>query len=108
MPASPRNLRLEDLIQSKVVTSEGKKLGSVVDVLVTRGPEYRVEALVLGLGGWLDRLHILRPLASHLRGNDQPRRVPWDAVQDFRHFTLTLKPGREEGLDRPSTAAHDR
>jgi PRC-barrel domain len=100
MPAARKIIAIEDLVGSKVVTAEGKRVGRVIDVQVTRGPEYRVIGFDVGLSAWLLRLHLLRLLA--LLGKDiKSRTAYWDDVDRYERFTVTLKPGRE--LKKSST-----
>ncbi len=92
-----RSLRLQSLVASTIVTADGRKLGRVVDIEVTQPPEFRVHALVYGKRGWLDRLGVLIPLAHFAGRSGQPKTVPWDVVDRFEEFTITLKPGYEPG-----------
>ena len=90
-------IRIEDLIGSKIVTAEGKMLGHVVDIHVTREREPEVIALVYGRSGWLYRLGVLYPFSQALGLQFKPYTVPWQAVEKFERLTVTLKPGYEEG-----------
>jgi sporulation protein YlmC with PRC-barrel domain len=94
MPGAQSSISIEDLVGSKIVTSEGKEIGRVVDVQVSPGPKYKVVALVFGRYGWLYRFHVLQPFVKTFGLRHEPRTVPWDAVKCFEHFTVTLKPGR--------------
>jgi hypothetical protein len=95
MSDARQTLTIEELVGSKVVTAEGKRVGRVIEVQVTPGPEYRVIGLDVGLSAWLDRLHLLGRLVA-LRGEDiKPRMASWDDVDRYERFTVTLKPGRE-------------
>jgi len=91
----PKTLFIEDLLGSKIVTSEGRKIGHVVDIQITPGQEHMVTALVFGQHGWLYRWHVLYPFAEKFGLRIEPNTVPWDAVERFEAFTLTLKPGCE-------------
>ena len=99
-------MSIEDLVGSKIVTAEGKRVGRVVDVQVTRGPEYEVSALIFGEYAWLYRFHVLRPFAWTFGLRHQPRIVPWDAVGRFEHFVVTLKAGHESRIKSGSKDLH--
>ena len=85
-------VRIEDLIGSRVLTAEGDRVGRVVDLEVTPG-DYRVTALVLGRYGWLERLDIGKSFAGRLMLRDSPSVIPWSAVARFEPWIVTLKPG---------------
>jgi len=95
MPGNRPTMYIEDLVGSRIITAEGKKIGRVVDVQVTPDPEHVVTALVFGRYGWLYRFHVLQPFAETFGLRHEPRTIPWDAVKRFEHFTVTLKPGRD-------------
>ncbi len=96
-PHTSRNIiRIEDLIGSKIVTADGRKLGRVVDIHVTREREPEVIALVYGRLAWLYRLGVLYPFSHVLHLKFHPYTVPWHAVEKFEHLTVTLKPDFEE------------
>jgi sporulation protein YlmC with PRC-barrel domain len=88
-------LYMGDLLDSKIVTAEGKKLGHVADVQLTPGPEYRVTALLFGEGGWLHRLHVLNPFIDIKSRQKKADSLPWDAVDRIEHGIVTLKSGHE-------------
>jgi len=87
---------LEDLIGSKIVSPDRRRVGHVVDVQVTRTPEHRVTGLMYGRYGWLYRLHVLEPYVRSLGLHATVHVIPWRAVDRFERFTVTLKPGWEE------------
>jgi sporulation protein YlmC with PRC-barrel domain len=88
-----RTLYIEDLIGSKIVTAEGKHIGHVVDLQFTGGPEYEVTALVFGEPAWLYRYDVLEAFTKTFGVYLKPHTVPWNAVERFEHFVVTLKPG---------------
>lgn len=104
-----KTLYIGDLLGSKIVTSEGKKIGHVVDIEITPDQEHKVTVLVYGRHGWLFRWHVLHPFAEKFGLRFEPDSVPWDAVDRFEHLTITLKPGREpkrpEGPDSSRPAS---
>ena len=89
---------MADLIGSKIVTADGKKIGHVVDIEVTRGPEYEVTGLVFGRYAWLYRFDVLYPFARAFGLDVEPDTIPWHAVERFEQFTVILKPGREHEI----------
>lgn len=98
MNASPRTIRIAELVGSTVVTADGDRVGRVADLATTRQPPHRVTELVLGPAGWLERLGIARVFGAGPRAARKPYRIPWDAVAAFDGRTVTLKPGRDREL----------
>jgi sporulation protein YlmC with PRC-barrel domain len=94
MQARVRTVRVADLLGSKIVTADGRKVGHVVDIRVTRGPRYRVTALEFGAAGLLDRLHVLGALWTPGGGKSRPRAIPWEDIARYDGSTFTLKAGR--------------
>lgn len=100
MAGRTRRIEIEDLIGGSVLDAEGRKLGRVVDVLVTGLPRPEVVALALGAGAWLARLELDSPLLRLLRPlRRRPRLVkvvPWRHVAAVENrVTIRLKPGWE-------------
>jgi sporulation protein YlmC with PRC-barrel domain len=85
-------ISIADLIGSKIVTAEGKKIGHVVDIEVTHGPVYEVTGLVFGRYAWLYRFDVLYPFARAFGLDVEPDTIPWHAVERFEQFTVILKP----------------
>ncbi len=85
-------LSIADLIGSKIVTAEGKKIGHVVDIEVTHGPVYEVTGLVFGRYAWLYRFDVLYPFARAFGLDVEPDTICWHAVECFEQFTVILKP----------------
>jgi hypothetical protein len=80
------------LIGARLVDSNQKFLGHVIDMEVEPDRSFRVAALELGRFGWLDRLRALRPLA-HDRLANRPRVVAWSDIDRFEDGRLICKPG---------------
>lgn len=80
------------LIGARVVSSEGKTLGHVIDLEVEPARDFRVAAVELGRFGWLDRLHLLRPIA-HGRTSRPIRIVEWRDVERVDGRRLICRPG---------------
>ena len=89
-------ISIADLIGSKIVTAEGKKIGHVVDIEVTHGPVYEVTGLVFGRYAWLYRFDVLYPFARAF--GLEPDTIPWHAVERFEHLSVILKPGHEHEI----------
>jgi sporulation protein YlmC with PRC-barrel domain len=106
-----RTLFIEDLIGSKIITAEGKHLGHVVDLQFTGGPEYEVTTLVFGKSAWLYRYDVLEPFTRTFGIYLKPHTVPWNAVERFEEFVVTLKPGTtpqpmpEQAIERQRAAS---
>lgn len=91
MSARQRTVFVEDLLSSRIVTSDGQQVGRVVDLALTPGPGYEVSAILTGTFGWLDRLHVIGPAARFLRLAPKPRSIPWTDVEKFEGFVVTVK-----------------
>jgi sporulation protein YlmC with PRC-barrel domain len=92
---SQRRITVEDLVGSNIVTADGKRVGRIVEIHVSPGPDYRVVELLFGRYGWLDRLNLLRLIHGKYRPIVESERISWDAVASFQRFTVTLKPGHD-------------
>ena len=97
---------IADLIGSKIVTAEGKRIGRVVDIQISTDPEHEVFALIFGEYAWLYRFHVLRPFARTFGLHHQPQIVPWSAIDRFDRFVVTLKAGQESGIKSGSKDLH--
>lgn len=93
MPQPGSTFFMEDLIGSKIVTAEGQEIGHVVDALISEGPEYCVTHLLYGRSGWLYRLHVFEPITQKFGLHVPSHVIPWEAVERFERFTVTLKSG---------------
>jgi sporulation protein YlmC with PRC-barrel domain len=95
MRRTASKLFIGDLLDCKIVTSEGKVIGHVADVQLTPDRGYKVIALIFGRRGWLYRLHVLNPFSTREPQQARPDTVPWDAVESFERTIVKLKPGHE-------------
>ena len=102
MKRTASKLFLGDLLGCKIVTTEGKVLGHVLDVQLTSGPEYKVTALMFGRGGLFHRLHVLNSFRRERAKPARPDTVPWEAVASFERPVVKLKPGFAEGAQEGS------
>lgn len=86
-------LRLEELLGKKIVTADGKPIGHVFDIQLSRDGEHRVTALMYGQKSLLYRLHVYEPVARALRLKQQPKTIPWEAVEHVEPSAVRLKAG---------------
>lgn len=91
-----RKVFLSDFMGCKIVTAEGKTLGHIHDVELSEGPEYQVKALLYGLGGIANHLHVLNPFRSQQREPPKPRAIPWHAVASFETHMVRLREDFDE------------
>ena len=82
-----------NLLDKKIVTAEGKRIGHVADIELTPNPPYKVTALFYGKGGWQHRLHLLNPFTKTKHPATQPDTIPWDAIERIEKSRVTLKSG---------------
>lgn len=86
---------LEELLNKKIVTADGKTIGHVFDIQLSRDGEHRVTALMYGESSLLYRLHIYEPVARAFRLKHKPQTIPWDAVEHVNRAGVRLKRGYE-------------
>jgi sporulation protein YlmC with PRC-barrel domain len=86
---------LSELLNKKIVTSDGKTVGHVFDIELSQDGTFRVTALMYGKKALLYRLHILEPLASAFDLNHKPQTIPWQAIDKVDHAVVCLKAGYE-------------
>jgi hypothetical protein len=68
MTAVPRTIRLEDLIGSRVVASDGRTVANVIDVRSEcRDGEHQIVAYLLGSGALLERWSLTAALFGRRR-----------------------------------------
>lgn len=90
-----RIIRIGDLLGSKILTDDGRHIGHVVDIELTRDTQPQAKALIYGRHGWLYRWHVLEPFASKFGQHFAPDSIPWQAVEQFENLTIILKRGYE-------------
>src|SRR5829696_4941444 len=76
------------------VMRDGETLGHVIDLEVDPERDFRVSALELGRHGWLDRLHLTRPL-TRARSQTPIRLVDWRDVDRIENGRVICRPGTE-------------
>ena len=91
--------KLEELLFKKIITANGKLLGHVFDIQLSRDGEHRVTALMYGKNSLLFRLHTYEPFARVFRFNQKPKTIPWEVVQNVDHAAIHLKSGYEPKND---------
>lgn len=80
------------LIGAKVVASDGKGMGHVVDLVVDPQKKFEVSAVELGRFGWIDRLRLVRPIAR-ARSSRPIRTVAWKDIDRLADGRLICRPG---------------
>ncbi len=66
--------KLEELLYKKIITADGKKIGHVFDIQISRDGAFRI--------------------------NKKPRTIPWEGVERIDQEAIHLKPGYEPGKDK--------
>lgn len=84
-------LTIENLLDKKIVTADGKTLGHVIDIQLSRNAPYRIVALMYGYHSLLYRLHVYEPVARAFHLHQEPKKVPWEAVERVDHKAIWLK-----------------
>lgn len=90
--------RLENLLDKKIVTADGKVIGHIFDIQLSRDGQFRVTALMYGQKSLLYRLHVYEPVARAFHLKQQPKTIPWAAVERVDHTSVHLKQGFEPHL----------
>jgi sporulation protein YlmC with PRC-barrel domain len=84
---------LEELLYKKIITAEGKLIGHVFDIQISRDGEFRITALMYGEKSMLFRLHTHEPFARVFRFNQKPNTISWEEVENIDHAAIHLKSG---------------
>lgn len=92
---SKRTIFIGNLLGSKILTADGRHIGHVVDIQLTRDNEHKATSLVYGAHGWLYRWHVLASFASKFGLRFEPDTIPWNAVDRFENLTVIIKRGYE-------------
>jgi sporulation protein YlmC with PRC-barrel domain len=85
--------RIEELLGKKIVTASGKVLGHVFDIQLSRDGAHRVTDLMYGQRSLLFRLHVYKPISSAFHLKEQPKTIPWEAVERVERSAVCLKAG---------------
>jgi sporulation protein YlmC with PRC-barrel domain len=85
--------KLEELLYKKILTSDGKLIGHVFDIQISRDGEFRITALMYGEKSLIFRLHAYEPFARVFRFNQKPKTIPWEDVENIDHEAIHLKTG---------------
>jgi sporulation protein YlmC with PRC-barrel domain len=100
--------QLDLLVGRRVYDSEGRKLGRVDEILLSReGDAYEAEGLLIGVNSLLERLgmeRFKRRLRPHSR-RDEGNIIYWEQIDSIDEGAIRLKVTREEieSLDQMST-----
>lgn len=84
-------IRLAVLIGSQVVSADGAKHGKVVDAVISDDGTHQVTELVVGPGGWIERLsmgEVIRPYNVRQRRD----RIAGNRIDRVENGTVYLKP----------------
>lgn len=91
MPHDETMHSIEDLLDKRIVTAQGKTLGHVIDIQLSRDGQNRIIALMYGYHSLLFRLHVYEPAASAFRQHDQPKTISWESVERVERKAIRLK-----------------
>src|SRR5437868_14968552 len=94
-------LRLEELLDKKIVTAGGKPIGHLFDIQLSRDGEHRVTALMYGQKRLLYRLHVYEPVATALPLKPQAKTITREAVHHVEPAAARLKAGYDERRSEP-------
>lgn len=95
MQDSTKKASIGDLLDKRIITAEGKYVGHVADIQLSEDQHYSVVALIFGRYGWLYRLHVLHVIGRWEKQDEQPPRIPWEAVDRVEDRHVRLKQGYE-------------
>lgn len=99
--------RLGEILDKKILSADGKRIGHVFDIQLSSDGENRVVALMYGQKSLLFRLHVYKPAAIAFN-LEQPKVIPWDAVEKIDRIAVHLKPGHEPEERSPNALARGR
>ena len=94
-----RVLTIGTLVGARVVDAEGQRVGTVVDVAISKSPPPEVVALILGAAGLAQRVQIDGLVPRNGAQRRQVRVVLWAAVEDVQGRRIRLRPGWKEQLE---------
>ena len=84
------------MLNHKIVTADGKHIGHVADVVLTKDAPHRVTGFLYGESGWEHRLHLLNPFTKVDHEQTEADPLPWEAVDRIEGNTIILKEGYQE------------
>ena len=90
---------LEELLYKKIITADGKMIGHVFDIQISRDGEFRITTIMYGEKSLLFRLHANEPFARAFRFNRNPKTIPWEDVENIDQTAIHLKSGYEPKKD---------
>lgn len=82
---------IEDLLDKKIVASDGKILGHVIDIQLSDDSNYQIVALMYGYHSLLYRLHVYQSVARAFHLQNTPKQIPWQAVERVDQAAIWLK-----------------
>lgn len=90
-PQSPCNI--SKVLGHKIVTADGKRIGHVADLVLTKDAPYKVTGLLYGESGWEHRLHLLNPFTKVDQEQTDSDPISWDDVDRIEGNTIILRQG---------------
>ncbi len=95
--------QLDLLVGRRVYDAEGRKLGRVDEILLSReGDYYAVESLLIGVNGLAERLGVAQPLEQiekrlNIRSwHTEDHIIDWDQVASIEQSRIRLKVHQKE------------
>lgn len=82
---------IEDLLDKKIVAADGKTVGHVIDIQLSRTAPHHVVALMYGYHSLLYRLHVYEPVARAFHLQEKPKKISWEAVERVDRAGIWLK-----------------
>ena len=82
---------ISKLLGLPIITAEGKKIGRVVDIVLTPEAPHKIVGLLYGEGGWQHRLHLLNPFAKVDSSPKKPDMISWDRVERIERSKVLLR-----------------
>ena|SRR5215469_9172443 len=91
--------KLQELLYKRILTADGKMIGHVFDIQISRDGAFRITALMYGEKSLLFRLHTYELFARVFRFKQKPKTISWENVEKIDHKAIHLKPGYEPKND---------
>lgn len=89
--AFTKKFLLGDLLESRVVDTDGHVLGHVADIQVSRHPPYEVQGLFYGRRGWWHRLHLPTSFPDEASGRRNAAFASWETIDRLEPGIVFLK-----------------
>jgi sporulation protein YlmC with PRC-barrel domain len=86
-----RTTSIADLIGARIIGTDGSRHGTVVDVVVSKDGSFRLLELVIGRGGWIERMNMASILHPH-DSRHHPHRIAWSSIDHIEEGRVYLEP----------------